>query len=83
MSAEIIVLIVITSTSLLTSFIAPIILCGIEFSRRITKSKCCNSSIELSEVEKLTQTTSKIDIKINEQQEQIKQIIDLFDNSKM
>ena len=50
MTPELIVLIIITSASFLTSLLSPIISCGIEFSRRVERSSCCGSNMELTHI---------------------------------
>ena len=60
MKPELIVLIILTSASFLTLLLSPIISCGIEFSRRVEKSSCCGSNMELKVCTRLKLTILKI-----------------------
>ena len=74
MTIELTILIIITSAGLITSLISPLITGVVEFTKRIEKSSCCGSQISLSEVDKLNKTTSEHNMKLEDQQ---KQIVDL------
>ena len=61
MTVELTILIIITSASLITSLVGPIITGIVEFSRRIEKSSCCyGSSIELTKINDLKQQLNTI-----------------------
>ena len=85
MTVELTILIVITSASLITSLIGPLVTGIIEFSKRIEKSSCCGSNVELSPSqihEEIKKTTSEHQIKMNEQNEQIDKILNFINENK-
>ena len=67
---ELIILIIITSLNFLSSLFSPLIIAFVEFSKRIGKSQCCGSSLELNEAkalnEEMTKKLSEHVIQINE-----------------
>jgi len=80
MTIELTILIIITSASLITSLIGPLIIGVVEFTKRIEKSSCCGgSSIELTHINDLKQelktVQSQHQIEIND----LKQIINKQD----
>ena len=84
MQSEIIVLIILSSLTCLSSLLAPIVTAGVEFTRRIEKSNCCGSSIELTHIndlkEDLNRTKSVHEVKLNEQEEQIQKLMNLLND---
>lgn len=82
MQTEAIILIIITSLTCLTSMVTPIITAFIEFTRRIERSNCFGSSIELTKYEdikkELVETKSKQDLLHQAKMDELKKMEELI-----
>lgn len=86
MTPEIIALIIISSVGLITSLVGPLVTGVVEFSRRIEKSSCFGSSLELTKINEIKQelheTKSKHNIMLKDQEDKIKELLDKLNKEK-
>jgi hypothetical protein len=74
---ELTILIIITSASLLTSLISPLVIGVVELSKRLSKSDCCGGSMTFKEKE-LKKELSEHKINLDNQNVQLNELINLL-----
>jgi len=83
MTVELTILIVITSASLITSLVGPLVTGLIELTKRVEKSSCCGSSVELTKIndvkQELEHVKSQHAIEIGDKKEQLDRLMELLD----